>query len=78
MRVTGSAIGVPATIAPGRYWVAAGVAMVSDLVSPGFAPQLMGTTVSCFANLTVRSTTVRVSIHVTFARDRCAIQVTGT
>ena len=37
-RVAGDAIGAPSTLSPGRYWVAAGVGLVSDMVSPGVEP----------------------------------------
>ena len=74
-RVAGDAIGAPSTLSPGRYWVAAGVGLVSDMVSPGFEPGLVGTSFSCFQYLTIEPSARRVSIQVTFGRNRCRIGV---
>jgi hypothetical protein len=75
--VSGPAVGAPATLAPGTYRIGGATSLISDVSSPGFArPQIMGGSVACSKELTVLTTTLAVSVTVTFSKAGCLLDVT--
>jgi hypothetical protein len=74
--LAGPLVAGPTSVNPGTYTLVAQIEDVSDVPSPGFSLRpILAHLGSCTADLIVRPSTARVSIHVSFDGEICQIAV---